>query len=133
MRARRRRASVVLVREASPVSTVDQPSTDKHKPSHASGTCQFSKALRPESVDSIRLLGSSSREEQGRAVYDSLDAVHGRVQRAMVDHIATHNFYLIRAQLTSTTGLAHERADLVAPKGEAFGEATSNPSGRSCD
>jgi len=66
-------------------------------------------------------------------VDDSVDAVHGRVRRALVEEIAPHDFHVVLTQLDRATVIAHERADLITPEGEAFCEAASNLSGRSSD
>src|SRR3954469_3884955 len=81
----------------------------------------------------MRLLGGSAWEEEGGAVDDGVDAVHGRVQRAVIEEIAPHDFHVVLTQLGRATGIAHERADLITPDGEAFCEAASNLSGRSSD
>jgi hypothetical protein len=68
----------------------------------------------------MRLLG-------GGAVDDGVNAVHGRVQRAVVEEIAPHYFHVVLTQLGRAAWIAHERADLITPKDEAFCEAASQP------
>ena len=81
----------------------------------------------------MRLRGSGTREKEGGAVDDSVDAVHGRFQRAVVEEIAPHDFCVVLAQLGRATWIAHKRADLITPEGESSGEAASDLSGRSSD
>jgi hypothetical protein len=68
-------------------------------------------------------------EEEGGAMDDGVGAVHGRVQRAVVEEIAANDFHGVLTQLGPATRIAHERADSITPEGEAFCEAASNLSG----